>query len=307
MKVRRCLIVCGALLTLVGCAGPTPTVRPQETPNLAAAQQWPPEIDQRLSTRQKMVAIAVQEWQRWGRQQVRIGRDDTYCIASPSTLATTPPLSSQLNVDTDGVDGEVSDDIETLAAASHDSLHNRPCARFSDGSGAEATPTGCRLAQRYWAIVGRIPDCQVLTTGRWAWSATFLSWLMRQAGLTERQFLTGASHAMYVVDARDGILPDAAFGTEPVPALPAVGDVICSGRGRDKYINDLDEIRFGATPMHCDLVVEVDMTTRVIKAIGGNVQQAVSMSVIELGDSDQLDGVTNSTMPWLLVLRNQLP
>ena len=58
--------------------------------------------------------------------------------------------------------------------------------------------------------------------------------------------------------------------------------------------------------MHCDIVVEVDPAAGLVKAIGGNVQQSVSMELVELGDSGQLDGVTNSHMPWLLVMRNDL-
>lgn len=304
-----------ALAGLAGCAGPAPTVRPQAMPDLSVARQLPPDVDPRLPARQKLVAVAMQEWQRWGSQQVRVGRDDTYCVIRPSSLVPALPAEPSStaqanalpgmarNADNEAADTEAFDDVETSAQASP---NGPPCLRFPDGTGAEATATGCQLAQRYWAIVGRVPDCVQITTGRWAWSATFLSWLMREAGLNERQFLTGASHAMYVVDARDGILPEPAFRVVPLPALPRAGDMVCGGRGRDKYMNDIAEIRFGATPMHCDLVVEVDMAARVVKAIGGNVQQSVSMSLIELGDSGQIDGVTNSTVPWLLVMRNQL-
>lgn len=310
-ELRRIAVVLSALAGLAGCAGPAPTVRPQATPDLNVVHRLPPEIDKRLPVRQKIKAIALQEWQRWGGQQVRVGRDDSYCVITPSSLAPALPVQPPLVVPPhatsaapDSADTEVLDDIEAIAQAS---THATPCLRFSDGTGAEASALGCQLAQRYWAIVGRVPDCTQITTGRWAWSATFLSWLMREAGLNERQFLTGASHAMYVVDARDGILPEPAFRVAPLPAMPRAGDMVCGGRGRDKYMNDIAEIRFGGTPMHCDLVVEVDTAARVVKAIGGNVQQSVSMSLIELGDSGQIDGVTNSAVPWLLVMRNQLP
>ncbi len=289
-----------------GCALQPATVRPQAMPNPAVAGTLPPRVDPNASPRQKMVTIALQEWQRWGSQQVRVGRDDTYCISRPSTLVSHEIIGQAafqqpkaLRSD-DSVIGDAGN-AETVLQT------DMPCLRFPDGTGAETTATGCRLAQRYWAIVGRVPDCMEITTGRWAWSATFLSWVMRQAGLTDQQFLTGQSHAMYVTDARDGILPDSAFSVMPMPALPTAGDMVCGGRGRDKYLNDIDEIRFGATPMHCDLVVEVDRAAGIVKTIGGNVQQAVSMSVIELGDSGKLDGVTNSSVPWLLVLHNQLP
>jgi len=180
------------------------------------------------------------------------------------------------------------------------------CLRFPDGTGMEATQRGCRMAQRYWAIVGEAPDCRQITQGAWAWSAVFISWVMRKAGLDNDQFLTGQSHSMYVVDARDGILPRPAFHIEPLPAVPRPGDLICAGRGRDKYLSDPSEVGFGTTPMHCDIVVAVDTAAGVVKAIGGNVQQSVSMDEIELNEAGQLDGFTNSHLPWLLIMRNDL-
>ncbi|MNL03163.1 hypothetical protein D3C87_1236910 [compost metagenome] len=50
----------------------------------------------------------------------------------------------------------------------------------------------------------------------------------------------------------------------------------------------------------------MDPAARVVRAIGGNVQQSVTMSEIDLNDAGQLDAFTNSHMPWLLVMRNDL-
>lgn len=250
--------------------------------------------------RERIVDIALLEWRKWGSQVVRIRRDDTACVtqsplpapilAGPDQPASAAEAAAQPSADDDADE----DGIET------------GCLRFPDGTGMEATPQGCRMAQRYWAVVGETPDCQQVTQGAWAWSAVFISWVMRRAGLDNDQFLTGQSHSMYVVDARDGILPRPAFHVEPLPAVPRVGDMICAGRGRDKFISDPSDIGFGTTPMHCDIVVEVDSAAGVVKAIGGNVQQSVSMDVIDLNDAGQLDGFTNSHMPWLLVMRNNL-
>lgn len=163
------------------------------------------------------------------------------------------------------------------------------------------------LAKRYWAIVGKTPTCQQLTTGGWAWSAVFISWIMRKAGLQNNQFLTGATHAEYVTDARDHLLRHPAFVLERTPAVPRPGDLICTARGADRFMTDPAEIRSGMTPMHCDLVVELDPVRHEVKSIGGNVQQSASMSITELNDANQVDPYTNSVMQWMVVLRNQLP
>lgn len=318
-RLIRAAQLAAALFVLAGCATQVPaprTARPEPQP-LPLAQQLPPTTAPGATPRQRIVQIALQEWQRWGGQTVRIGRDDTACVVSSPLPLPAPmdsaPVAGNGSAPAGGLPangtapnalapgGTSADTDENVGTAGPE------CAGFPDGTGMEATPQGCALAQRYWAIVGKMVDCEQIKEPRWAWSAVFVSWVLRQAGLDDRQFLTGESHSMYVVDARDGILPAAAFRIEPVPAMPRPGDLLCAGRGRDKYLTSPAEVRFGATPMHCDIVVEVDPAARLVKAIGGNVQQSVSMELIELGDSGRIDGFTNSHAPWLLVMRNQLP
>ncbi|MBY4897695.1 DUF2272 domain-containing protein [Cupriavidus sp. AU9028] len=325
--VPAALLALGLAAVLAGCATPPrtapETARPQAVPLPMATEPAPVSSQPAAppSSRERIVRIALDEWQRWGGQTVRIGRDDTACVVS-SPLPP-PPVPLPLDPIANVLQGLPAPD-NTLPSASSAAIPGTGpgnsadidesqgvaganCVQFPDGTGMEATAQGCALAQRYWAIVGKEVDCEQITQGRWAWSAVFISWVLRQAGLDESQFLTGESHSMYVVDARDGILPAPAFRVEPVPALPRPGDMICAGRGRDKYLSSPSEIGFGTTPMHCDIVVEVDEATRTVKAIGGNVQQSVSMELVELGESGTLDGFTNSHAPWLLVMRNQLP
>lgn len=298
-----CLLTACATQPPSAPPSPPPTARPQATA-LPQAQAQPPAPMPGATPRQRIVQIALQEWQRWGGQTIRIGRDDTACVISSPLPVPPPALPDSIeeiiqNGSLQASSADTDESFGTTAAPG--------CAGFPDGTGMEATPQGCALAQRYWAIVGKEVDCQQITEGRWAWSAVFISWVLRQAGLNERQFLTGQSHSMYVVDARDGVLPAPAFRLQPLPAMPRPGDILCAGRGRDKYLTSVDEIGFGTTPMHCDIVVEVDATARVVKTIGGNLQQSVSMELIELGDSGLVDGFTNSHAPWLVLMRNQLP
>jgi len=294
--ISRTFLSTLVLAVLCGCtAAPPRTARPQAVPL--------PDYERVVTTpgatpRERIVEIALQEWRKWGSQTVRIGRDDSACVTQ--SLLPPPMVAIAPAPEPAPVPGQSADTDQDENGREAD------CLRFPDGTGMEATAQGCRMARRYWGIVGEAPDCRQVTQGAWAWSAVFISWVMRRAGLDNDQFLTGQSHAMYVVDARDGKLPRPAFHIEPTPALPRPGDIICAPRGHDKTIGDISAIGFGTTPMHCDIVVEVDPAARVVKAIGGNVQQSVSMDVIELGDAGTLDAFTNSHMPWLLVMRNDL-
>jgi len=306
LRITLPILLVAPVVWIAGCT--TPPARPQAEPlpDNEVVQTTPG-----ATSRQKMIEIALTEWDRWGRQVVRVGRDDTYCVTGGGfpdqpqghwlTQVDPTPVPSDEEA---GTDRPPLSKPQATAAVAPSPI---PCLRYPDGTGGEATARGCVLAKRYWAIVGKTPTCQQLTTGGWAWSAVFISWIMRKAGLQNDQFLTGATHAEYVTDARDHLLRHPAFVLERTPAVPRPGDLICTARGADRFMTDPAEIRSGMTPMHCDLVVEVDPVRHEVKSIGGNVQQSASMSITELNDANQVDPYTNSVMQWMVVLRNQLP
>lgn len=292
---------------LAACSTVPTTVRPQARP--IADDRLPPTIKPELTPRERIVDIALQEWLRWGGQVVSVAQGQA-CVTE-SNLPFPPEY------------------VAARAAADAGMTTHMPCLRYPDGSGMEATPDGCALALRYWHLLGRDPDCVQITEARWAWSAAFISWVLRRAGLDDDQFLTGQAHSMYVVDARDGILPDPAYRVEAFPAMPVAGDMICSVRDAAVPVGSPQQILFGRTPMHCDMVIAADPATRTVRAIGGNVQQAVSMSVIswtdtppspapsvhliaanpgsaDMTDTPPDDAAAPAQQPWLLVMRYQL-
>jgi hypothetical protein len=123
------------------------------------------------------------------------------------------------------------------------------------------------------------------------WSAAFVSWLARQAGLDADEFAFSEAHADYAGAAWQAGAAEAA-GRETRYAMracdlartpPRVGDLACHTRGAASELDSFE--RIGAVlatratggeplPMHCDVVVKVD--ERGFDTIGGNVLQSVT-------------------------------
>ena len=118
-----------------------------------------------------------------------------------------------------------------------------------------------------------------------AWSAAFLSWVMRQAALPG--FRASPSHIGYVRDAY--LRPEASAYrfTDPRNAKPAVGDMLCYVRheGRTYGHEGLRSVAANGEglDMHCDVVVAVNpRNDSTAYLIGGNVQQNVTMRMLPL-------------------------
>lgn len=294
MTTRPLAILLLAALTLTGCQSITPEpaeparVEKVPLPEPEPTALTPPiELPEQMQPRARMVQIALDQWHLWGEQTVRLYPDGSSCV----THAPLPPVSYSIERAADDLSGEP-----------------RLCQSYPDGTGVEATLEGCAMAQRYWRIVGKEPNCSQVKTGRWAWSAAFISWIMRSAGLDQTQFLTSESHSGYVVDARDGYLANSAFEIVPLPAAPQVGDMVCAVRedpiGR---VMEPKDVTLRGTPMHCDLVVSLDPASRTFKGIGGNVQQSVSLVTMDMDENSMIQYSHLSTRPFVLIMRNKLP
>jgi hypothetical protein len=142
--------------------------------------------------------------------------------------------------------------------------------------------------------------------GRFAWSAAFIGYVLRMAGVGHR-FPYSAAHASYINAARQGSQrgrPAPALAAErPDAYTPQRGDLICMWRGRRPL--HFDQLPAGPFASHCDIVVTV--RPGMLEAIGGNVDDAVAMKRIPVTADGRLAGpdgrVVDPDHPWFVVIR----
>ncbi|MGD0433994.1 MAG: DUF2272 domain-containing protein [Acetobacteraceae bacterium] len=149
--------------------------------------------------------------------------------------------------------------------------------------------------------------------GDYAWSAAFISYVMRIAGAAEA-FPYAADHAVYINAAKRMTM-----GTDhgwlmtaerPEAYAPVPGDLICHGRGRAASLRYDDLPTEQLFPSHCDIVVDTSQPG-VLRVIGGNVRDAVTMQSVPVTADGRLarpDGVVlDQDRNWMAVLRVHEP
>ena len=140
----------------------------------------------------------------------------------------------------------------------------------------------------------------------YAWSAAFVSYVMRIAGAGPR-FPYGQAHWPYINVAREMSLGQTTgwviFAELPDAYAPQPGDLICESRSaRPVRFDDLPTAHGFAA--HCDIVVK---TNDMLTVVGGNVDDAVTMKHVPV----TLDGKlappggrpVDDRYPWFVVLR----
>ncbi len=145
--------------------------------------------------------------------------------------------------------------------------------------------------------------------GDYAWSAAFISYVMRIAGAGKR-FPYSADHADYINAARRVSLGQSTEWLVLAERLqdyaPRLGDLVCFGRGRAKGLRFEDLPTPGLFPSHCDIVVDTSVAGQ-ISVIGGNVEDSVTMNSVPVTADGKLatpEGVVLDTrFPWMAVLR----
>jgi hypothetical protein len=162
----------------------------------------------------------------------------------------------------------------------------------------------------YWRAVGSGNNGRTLNAAgqRPAWSAAFVSFVLKEAGAGNR-FLYSAGHCDYFqhfVDRSGPLLYQATLVTDFVPRQ---GDILHYGRGDAKQ-HDFAAARAdfgddGWYPSHSDIVVSVDIQAKKVTAIGGNVGNSVKQKTYALDAGgflkDRKEG--SQTFPWIGMLR----
>ncbi len=128
------------------------------------------------------------------------------------------------------------------------------------------------------------PACRAFIIDN-AWSAAFVSWVMRRARLPG--FRASASHIDYVRAAYQRPETNAYRYLDPVRARPATGDLLCYVRGAHSALGYTGLLAVvgggGGLNMHCDIVVAANPgNDSTAYLIGGNVQQGVTMRLLPL-------------------------
>lgn len=150
--------------------------------------------------------------------------------------------------------------------------------RFKRGDGKENKDPFFRRVGDYWQAINVNLDGR--DTGV-PWSAAFISFIARTAGLTNFKF--SDSHDKYILDAKAKRLSNTTSAPFWLFRLnehkPQLGDLVCAWRVTRRTFDDLPE-DFAS---HTDVVVEVDRLF--VTTIGGNVSNSVNEKRFALNSS----------------------
>jgi hypothetical protein len=148
---------------------------------------------------------------------------------------------------------------------------------------------------QYWRAIGKYRlsgnDCQE------PWSAAFISWIMQTVGVPEYLFPPASAHWSYLnyflANAHNPyavLIPRTIREYKPNP-----GDLICSKRGKGTPTKVIEELPGSLySRLHCDIIVETKGQT--LQAIGGNVRNSVSKTILTLSPEGYLQFTRHR--PW---------
>ncbi len=138
-----------------------------------------------------------------------------------------------------------------------------------------------------------VPD-----NGQYAWSAAFISYVMRIAGAGEK-FPYSPDHAYYINyaarAAQGKITNPLLIAKDPATYAPRLGDLICFGRGHARTLTFANLPTAHGFPAHCSIVIAGKPNQ--ISVIGGNVDNAVTLQHVPATNAGRIGP------PWFVVLR----
>lgn len=136
-----------------------------------------------------------------------------------------------------------------------------------------------------------------------SWSAAFISYVVKEAGVGPNAFQFSNAHRSYIYDAfaatvaeqNNASADEKAYRACPLATKPRVGDILCQHRESkyndksDEAVRELARTEVNGPPeartirrTHCEVVAHVDTGARKIYTIGGNANQAVTARKMNL-------------------------
>lgn len=138
-----------------------------------------------------------------------------------------------------------------------------------------------------------------------AWSATFISYVMKMSGVSPLDFERSIRHSEYIYNAIQAAKresPFAAFVGHPIKDYsPKIGDLVAYSR-TDKPMTFQRAAKSERYKSHTDIVVYVRQGE--IGVIGGNVGDSVALKRVK---TDASGRVKDKHHDWFAVLENRLP
>ncbi len=259
------------LAALAGCAAPPAPQSPAPSITLGAPPPTPdlhvPDYAKRPYepfSRANAVAIALREWRAFG-----------------STVNDDPP-DPRLDLP------------EELRPDRQPGMWQRVGDYWWSGQDAGNRESGWSSKYNEWGT-------PLSAAGSPAWSAAFVSYVMRTAGARDR-FAYSPVHADYINAASGGL--GALTAERPNAYAPQPGDLICAGRDAARGLR-FDNLPTGRFPSHCDLVVAA--TPGQLSVVGGNVSGGVTLKHVPTTPEGWLAGpdgtVLDRRFPWFVVVR----
>ena len=150
--------------------------------------------------------------------------------------------------------------------------------------------------RNYWLIGAKVKQTDSYYINE-AWSAAFISYLMRQAG-AENDFQYNSSHSVYIREAiknRKTNNSKKFKAYKPNETVVNVGDLVCYPRQ-----SGVNYDTTSAYKSHCDLIVSINDNTAV--GMGGNVSNSVAKTNYALKNG-YID-ITKNKNPIFTVIKN---
>jgi hypothetical protein len=175
---------------------------------------------------------------------------------------------------------------EALIASVH-----REYMRFERGMGKEHVSPFSQFVGEMWKSVG-INNLDGTNRDQ-PWSAAAISFMVRKAGKSYREFLFSPSHSRFIhqaINARFNSNTDVPFwGFRLHEVRPQIGDIVARDNPDFAPAVNFDVAKsLDSYRSHTDIVVHIDSANQRLLAIGGNVSHSVAVTVYDLAPGDFL-------------------